>query len=484
MSNGITLLHRPRDGRWLAGVAAGLARRFGVPVWIVRAAFILICFVGGLGALLYLVGWLLIPAEGETDAIVQGWFSAGQARRWVGVILVGLAVIILASETGLIRGDLAFAAVLIGIGVMLYRGDLSRGDRHPGDLPPAGQHTPPDAVDEAPVTPRVSAPVQAPAPPRERSFLGRVSVGVAVMALGLLGLFDTVIPGFHPEFRHYLVLLVAVIGLGLVIGAWFGTSGGLVALGVVLVPILVLSSLAELGNFTSIESTSIGQVHHRPGSVEEIRDVYRLGIGELVIDFRDVDFAGRTVEVETQLGMGELLVRIPEGVSADVAGQVGMGMLQVGDREQGGIGVGGDYRLAGSEGKLVLDARVGMGQVVVNSWPVVYDRHIYRIQDAADLQDTFFLEKGSLRLDLADLVLQNDRSVSIDVGRGEVWVIAPRHLGLHVSARVDRGFLTLFDEGWNGSNLYAEDSIHLVGAPLLTLSVRLGDGNVIIEEGQ
>ena len=97
MSNGTTSLHRPDEGRWLAGVAAGLGRRFGVPVWIIRIAFALLCFAGGLGALLYLAGWLLVPREGETDAIVQGWLGTGQARRWVGVILVGLAVIILGS---------------------------------------------------------------------------------------------------------------------------------------------------------------------------------------------------------------------------------------------------------------------------------------------------------------------------------------------------------------------------------------------------
>ena len=36
------------------------------------------------------------------------------------------------------------------------------------------------------------------------------------MALGVLGLFDTVIPGFHPDFHHYVALVVGVIGLGVV----------------------------------------------------------------------------------------------------------------------------------------------------------------------------------------------------------------------------------------------------------------------------
>ena len=173
MSNRTTLLHRPDEGRWLAGVAAGLGRRFGVPVWILRIAFVLLCFAGGLGALLYVAGWLLIPREGETDAIVQGWFGTGQTRRWVGVILVGLAVIILVSETGLIRGDLAFAVVLIGVGVMLYRGDLSRRDHQQDSAPSSAQTSAPRSAQAMPSgtesEPLVGAapepPVRTPGPP-------------------------------------------------------------------------------------------------------------------------------------------------------------------------------------------------------------------------------------------------------------------------------------------------------------------------------
>ena len=380
MTNEITSLHRPDDGRWLAGVAAGLGLRLGVPVWIIRIAFVLLCFAGGLGALLYVAGWLLIPREGETDAIVQGWLGTGEARRWVGVILVGLAVIILASETGLVRGDLAFAVVLIGIGVMLYRGDLSRGDRRQDSASsPAqaaasssSQAMPSDTESEPPVVTPPVPPVRTPPPARETSFLSRVSVGFAVLALGVLGLLDSVVPGFHPQFRHYVALLVAVIGVGLVVGAWFGRSGGLIVLGLVLVPVLVLSPLAEMvDRRSSIDfAFASGEVtRHRLASVEEIRGEYRLGMGTLVIDLRDVDFSGRTVEMEVEVGAGEVRVRLPDGVSAEVTGQVGMGELQVGDSKQGGIGVEGYYRLEGSEGTLVLDAQVGIGQIMVHRWP-------------------------------------------------------------------------------------------------------------------
>ena len=501
MSNGTTSLHRPDEGRWLAGVAAGLGLRFGVPVWIIRIAFALLCFAGGLGALLYLAGWLLIPREGETDAIVQGWLSTGQARQWIGVVLVGFAVIILASAIGPIRGDLAFAVVLIGIGVMLYRGDLSRGDRRQDSTPsPAQAGAPPSAPASAPSSAQAMAPgteseppvdappvppVRTPAPARETSFLGRVSVGLAVLALGVLGLFDSVVPGFHPQFRHYVALLVAVIGLGLVIGAWFGRPGGLIVLGLLLIPFLVLSPLAELVDpRTSLDFdfSSTERSHYRPTSVDEIPEEYEMGIGSLLVDLRDVDFAGRSVVMEAKVGIGEVLVRLPDGVAAEVVGEVGIGALQVGDLERGGVGVEGVYRLEGSGGLLLLDAGVGIGQIVVNSWPVD-NLPVYRIGDGADLRDAYMLANGSLRLDLGELVLEEDKSVRIDVGQGEVWVTVPQNLGLRITGRVDRGRLDVLGEGENGSNLFvAKHTTHLVGAPRLTLDIRVGEGNVIVVE--
>jgi phage shock protein PspC (stress-responsive transcriptional regulator) len=51
----------PGSGRMVAGVAAGLARRLNLDPIVVRAAFIVLTFVGGLGAFLYGLGWLFLP---------------------------------------------------------------------------------------------------------------------------------------------------------------------------------------------------------------------------------------------------------------------------------------------------------------------------------------------------------------------------------------------------------------------------------------
>jgi phage shock protein PspC (stress-responsive transcriptional regulator) len=56
-------LVRPRRGRLLAGVCAGVARRFGVKPWQVRLLFLVSCVLPGPQVLLYVALWILIPAE-------------------------------------------------------------------------------------------------------------------------------------------------------------------------------------------------------------------------------------------------------------------------------------------------------------------------------------------------------------------------------------------------------------------------------------
>jgi phage shock protein PspC (stress-responsive transcriptional regulator) len=56
-------LTRPRNGRWIAGVCAGLARRYGMSPTTVRLLFLLSCLLPGPQFVLYIVLWVLMPAE-------------------------------------------------------------------------------------------------------------------------------------------------------------------------------------------------------------------------------------------------------------------------------------------------------------------------------------------------------------------------------------------------------------------------------------
>ena len=58
------VLARPRSGRVVAGVCAGLARRFGVSALLVRVLFLVSCLLPGPQLVLYAALWLLLPADG------------------------------------------------------------------------------------------------------------------------------------------------------------------------------------------------------------------------------------------------------------------------------------------------------------------------------------------------------------------------------------------------------------------------------------
>jgi phage shock protein C len=69
-SGGKRLL-RIRQGRLVAGVCTGLAAYFGVDVNLVRLAFGVLTVFYGLGVLLYLIGWLILPEEDEDNSILE-----------------------------------------------------------------------------------------------------------------------------------------------------------------------------------------------------------------------------------------------------------------------------------------------------------------------------------------------------------------------------------------------------------------------------
>ena len=56
-------LVRPREGRWIAGVCAGIADRFGLSRGLVRLAFVISVVLPGPQVVVYILLWILIPSE-------------------------------------------------------------------------------------------------------------------------------------------------------------------------------------------------------------------------------------------------------------------------------------------------------------------------------------------------------------------------------------------------------------------------------------
>ena len=56
-------LSRPRRGRVIAGVCAGIARRYGWSPRVVRVAFVLSILLPGPQVLLYIALWIVLPKD-------------------------------------------------------------------------------------------------------------------------------------------------------------------------------------------------------------------------------------------------------------------------------------------------------------------------------------------------------------------------------------------------------------------------------------
>ena len=76
----------------LAGLCGGVATHFGIDPVLVRVAWVLLALSGGIGVVLYLAGWLLIPLQGRATA--PGHDMLGDsARHWPREVWLTLVVV-------------------------------------------------------------------------------------------------------------------------------------------------------------------------------------------------------------------------------------------------------------------------------------------------------------------------------------------------------------------------------------------------------
>ena len=135
---------RPRakrvpQGRWLGGVCTGLAAHLGWPVPVVRLIFLGLALANGIGIILYLAFWAVLPIEREPGASRSADFArmlafggvavgvaflaygAGWGSYVVPILVVGLGVAILwqqwgsAAPTDLIGSNYRWARLAAGI---------------------------------------------------------------------------------------------------------------------------------------------------------------------------------------------------------------------------------------------------------------------------------------------------------------------------------------------------------------------------------
>ncbi len=121
-------LTRSRDDRVIAGVCGGLARYLGIDPVLVRIAALLLIFAGGVGIVLYVIGWIAIPEERPAvDGVVEpedDLDEDGLERRRgaaiLGVLFIVLGIFFLLDE---VWPDLSWQYIwpvaLIGVGLAI-----------------------------------------------------------------------------------------------------------------------------------------------------------------------------------------------------------------------------------------------------------------------------------------------------------------------------------------------------------------------------
>lgn len=130
---------RSTSNRMIAGVAAGTAEQLGVSPLLVRAALLALVPAGGLGVVLYLVGWAVV-LDGEH--VVEGKAAPAGTREKLGLGLLLLGLLMLMRSIGMWLGDPIVwptALVVMGIAAVWDREGGAPSWGNPEERPALGQ---------------------------------------------------------------------------------------------------------------------------------------------------------------------------------------------------------------------------------------------------------------------------------------------------------------------------------------------------------
>jgi phage shock protein C len=90
-------LTRSRDDRVIAGVCGGLARYLGIEPVLVRIAALLLIFAGGVGIVLYIIGWIAMPEERlvvDGVPVVDDELDEDELERRRGAAILGILFVV------------------------------------------------------------------------------------------------------------------------------------------------------------------------------------------------------------------------------------------------------------------------------------------------------------------------------------------------------------------------------------------------------
>jgi phage shock protein PspC (stress-responsive transcriptional regulator) len=183
-------------------------------------------------------------------------------------------------------------------------------------------------------------------------------------------------------------LVVIAIGVLLALAAFRGGARWLIP------PAVALAVGASVAAAADVDfSGGIGERSYRPLNEAAIpADGYRLGVGELTVDLRELDWKPRdVVELETSMGAGLTAIYVPEDVCVTAQTRIGAGdSVIAGERDEGFDLDETIESGAAATPRLELDAELDAGELwVVNSdsAPVTGERGPGWYDDDFDVAD-------------------------------------------------------------------------------------------------
>jgi phage shock protein PspC (stress-responsive transcriptional regulator) len=320
-------LRRSGSDKVIAGVAGGLAETFGVSSLAVRSlfglAFVVITFqvwtLLGVAVVAYVLLWIFVPREdiGVSPAgrLTRRFPRIGPA---IGVLLLLAGAAAIAAQ---LDGWLIWPVLLIGGGVLLYRYDAGRGMLRPTG-PSTPSATPPAAL--PPTTVELPPEPRAPRPPRERSPLGWLGLGIALLVVGIAAIAQN-LGALDIRLVRYPALVLLILGITMVVGAFAGRARWLLLPAILVVPFLLAASVVTVpleGGF--------GNLYERPLSSAAVHGSYQRVAGDVYLDLTELAGTEAAPVVSATSGFGTVSVVVPFDAHVLLTGRAGAGSIHVG----------------------------------------------------------------------------------------------------------------------------------------------------------
>ncbi|WTW97015.1 PspC domain-containing protein [Streptomycetaceae bacterium NBC_01309] len=398
--NGNPPLHRPLHDRVVSGVCGGLGRHFGVDPVIFRVVFAVLALFGGLGVLLYGLGWLLMPADGQQAPLARDVLNGrgiGAAIPAIALTGIGIGVFFSYIDNGF---DGAFPLLIVAA-VILYvsqrstkrhqkatvagTGDAVAAVQAPaetGAMPAAAAAEPQAAgppLAPGPAkwwraqnggSPGSPVPPEEPKPRKPRSYIAVATLSLAAVAGGVMWWLDTTTSA-GISVQGGLAVILAVLAGGMLVGTFFGGGRWLI------VPSFAVAVLlSAVATITVPFAGPSGERTITPATAETAAasSPYRMKVGEMRLDLTELDLAGRDpadpVRVVATLGAGNMQIYLPDDVRVIIEADVDLGNIDLPNGSSSGYRPDREAVLPPENGgpprgTIALDLAIGVGNVEV-----------------------------------------------------------------------------------------------------------------------